>query len=350
MTAENIEISVKGQWLQVPALRVDGKHIIVRGQWLKTAIVNDEEWLETEIENPQQCAMLLKSTASPDLKADIFSFAQKIPTTQPKFAYAKEWDSIAVVEIKSFSDWWEKLPQETRKNVRRAQKRGVIMKVRSLDQDLLQDLLTLNNDSPVRQGKVFTHFGKSLEQVAKDQRDFLDRSDYICAYYEKELIGVLKLVHRGSVASILTFLPKASHNDKRPANALIAKAVEVCEQRGTRYLTYGMFNYGKKKDTPLREFKVRNGFQEMLAPRYYIPLTSWGALAIKLGLHRGLIGILPHRVITFLVAARAKWYGFKRSRCSSTTERSNRNRQMERSSPPAGSNLSTSSSCSATNP
>jgi len=31
----------------------------------------------------------------------------------------------------------------------------------------------------------------------------------------------------------------------------------------------------------------------MLVPRFYIPLTIWGSLCVKLGLHRGLLGILP---------------------------------------------------------
>ena len=45
--------------------------------------------------------------------------------------------------------------------------------------------------------------------MTRDQADFLDRSDYICAYLGRELIGIVKLVYRGDVASILTFLPKA---------------------------------------------------------------------------------------------------------------------------------------------
>jgi hypothetical protein len=121
----------------------------------------------------------------------------------------------------------------------------------------------------------------------------------------------MKVVYRGQVASILNFIPKASHDDKRPANALIAKAVEVCAAHGVSHVTYGLFNYGNKHDSPLREFKIRNGFGEILVPRFYVPLTSWGALCMKLNLHRGLLGILPHRVITFGIAARAKWHGIK---------------------------------------
>jgi hypothetical protein len=339
MTNEIIEIAVKGKWFKVPAVPVDGKHLVRRGKWLKTAYINNEQWLESEVKDPERCVVALKAQGSGGVSADLFTFSQKLPATTPKYSFPLEWDSVAAVHVTSFKDWWESLPQETRKNVRRSQKRGVVVSVKKLDDELIKDLYELNNESAVRQGKVFTHYGKTLEQVARDQVDYLDRSDYICAYSEGELIGVLKLVYRGDVASILTFVPKTSQSDKRPANALIAKAVEICDQKKIPYLTYGMFNYGKKQHTPLREFKIRNGFGEVLVPHYYIPMTTRGTLALKLNLHRGLIGILPHGVITFLVDARAKIYQvFSPSRCSSTPERPNRNRQMERSNPPAGSN------------
>ncbi len=339
MSNQSIEISLKGKWFRVPTLNVDGKNIIIRGKWLKTAFIHDEEWLDTEVGDPVFCVRTLKDQKPDGLSADVFTFAQKIPATKPKYSYFLEWDSIAAVPVTTFKNWWEGLPQETRKNVRRSQKRGVKVCVKKLDGGLLQDLVNLNNDSPLRQGKVFTHYGKTLDQVTKDQADFLDRSDYICAYAGQELIGVVKLIYRGDVASILTFLPKARHNDKRPANALIAKVVELCEEKKMSYLTYGMFNYGNKRDTPLREFKIRNGFSEVLVPRFYVPLTIKGAISVRLKLHRGLLGLLPHRVITILVNARAKLQAIYLSRCSSMSERSHRMRQMERSTPPAGSNL-----------
>lgn len=340
MSEHNIEISVKGKWSRVPALQISGKNIIVMGKLLRVAIIEAEEWLETEMKDPALCVRELKEQSNPGLRADIFTFTQKVPETIPKHRYPMELDSIAAIRLTGFNDWWENLPQESRKNVRRSQKRGVVVQIKELDDALLQDLMILNNDSPVRQGKRFTHFGKTLEQVAKDQESFLDRSDYICAYHENELIGVVKLIYRGEVASILTFLPKASHNDKRPANALMAKVVERCEEKRISHLIFGMFNYGNKHDTPLREFKIRNGFEEMLVPRFYVPLTMKGTVSLKLGLHRGLLGLLPHGMITLLVRVRAKLYAVKMSRCSSTSERPNRTRQTERSIPPAGSNPS----------
>lgn len=336
----SIEISVKGKWLSVPALHVNDISIIVKGNWLKTAVVEAEEWLEAEIASPEACIHSLKEQRRGGLHADVFTFAQKIPDTEVRYSYHVGWDSIAVARTTPFNEWWTKLPQETRKNVRRSQKRGVTVSVRPMDDALVQSLISLNNDNPIRQGKRFTHYGKTFEQVKKDQMSYLDRSDYICAHLGDELIGVMKLVYRGESASILTLLSKPSHAGNRPANALIAKAVELCESKGVHHLIYGKFNYGNKRDSSLRDFKIRHGFEEVLQPRYYVPLTWWGALCLKLGLHRGLLGLLPPSAISVAVSLRAKCYSLWQviRRCSSTVERSNCDRQTERSIPPAGSN------------
>ena len=307
-----IEISVKGKWVTVPALLVSGVNIVVTGTWLKRAVIEAEEWLETEVKDPESCVRALKLAHSTALKADIFTFVQKLPETSPRYAYPMEWQSVAAIGVTTFKDWWDKLPQETRKNVRRADKRGVVVTVRPLDDTLIAGIVDVNNDSAVRQDIPFVHYGKTLEQVRKDQSSFLARSEFICAYLGNELIGFIKLVYRGQVASILQILPKASRQDKRPANAMIAKAIECCEKRGMSYLTYGMMNYGNKRDSSLREFKLRNGFREILVPRFYIPLTTWGSLCVALKLHRGMHGVLPGWAIASAVKVRGQLYAFRR--------------------------------------
>jgi hypothetical protein len=341
MTGNSIEASVKSEWVRVPAVEVDGQTLIMHGRWLKIASVHDEEWMVEETSQPELCAHTLKHQKWGGVRADIFTFAQKLPNKTPKYQYPMEWESVAAVELTSFKQWWEKLPQETRKNVRRSQKRGVTVGVKPFDDNLIKGISDVNNDSPIRQRIRNVHYGKSLERVRKDYSAFVDRSDFIVTNVGEEMIGFLKLVYRGEVASILNLTTKLSHYDKRPGNALIAKAVELCEAKGVRYLTYGLFNYGNKKDSPLREFKIRNGFEEIVVPRFYVPLNLWGKICFKLKAHRGLLGVLPHSVITAALGARARWYTLKQrmSRCSSMIERSNRNRQMGRSNPPAGSNL-----------
>lgn len=334
------EISIHGKWVTVPALKCEGITLALTGRWLREAVIQDEEYAEAELLDPELCIKKLKEHRPYGLRADIFTFAQRLPATRPRFFYPMEWDSVAAARTSSFKEWWEKLPQETRKNVRRSKKRGVEAAVRQLDDELVREIVDLNNDSPVRQGRPFVHYGKGFDEVKKDQSSFPGRSDYVCAYFNKELIGFLKMAYGGKVASIVQILPKASRHDKRPANVLIATAVEVCEARRIAFLTYGRFNYGNRRTSSLREFKVRNGFEEILVPRYFVPLTLWGDLCIKTGLHRGLHGVLPECAIVTLARARAHVYKYFNllSRCSSMVERPNRNRLMERSNPPAGSN------------
>ena len=339
MTENIIEVRVKGNWVNVPVVEVNGKKILAQGRWLRIATMRSAEMMENELEEPQLYIRELKAIGNRVLKADIFTFSEKIPATQPKYSYPMEWESIAAIHMANFADWWENLPQETRKNVRRSQKRGVTITIKEFDDDLIQGIREVNDESPLRQGTPNAYFGKSTEETRKLYGEFVGRCDFICAYQGSELIGFLHLVYRRDVASILNLTTKRSHFDARPANALVAKAAQICESKGISYLTYGLYNYGNKGDNPLREFKIRNGFQEFLVPRYFVPLTSWGKLCVKAKLYRGAIGILPRFVITAGLGVRTVWYNLQnvQSRCSSMIERPNRTRQKERSNPPAGS-------------
>lgn len=304
---EELAISIEGRWVRVPVFNIAGNTIVVAGRRLKIAFIPDEEYMGRELQSPKLCIEELTRMQHRGARADLLTFSQRIPNTVPKYDYRTEWDSIAIVGTRSFREWWERLPQGARRDVRRAEKRGVVVKVKQLDDDLIRGIIGVNNDSPVRQNKAFVHFGKTFDQVKYDQSSFLDRSDFICAYVGDELIGFLKVAYNDEVASLVQLLPKASHHDKSPANALLAKAVEVCEARGVSYLTYGKYNYGNKRDSSLRQFKVRNGFAEMLVPRYYVPLSSWGSLNLRLNTHHGLLGILPPIVISWGLRARTKW-------------------------------------------
>ena len=331
------EVNISGEWRKAPCIDFAGKTLVVAGNPVRVAWVYEEDWLETELEHPEICVSELRRQRG--LRVDVVTFAQKIPNTTPRYSYPMEPESIAVTCVVNFKQWWENLPQETRKNTRRSQKRGVEIRVVELDDEVVSAIAAINNESEIRQGRRFPHYGKTLSQVKKDYSAFLDRSDMIGAYYGTEMIGLLQLVYRGEIASVLQLLVKLRHQDKRPANALMTKAVELCAARGITHLTYGKFNYGNKGLCSLTEFKVRHGFQEVLVPRYYVPLTALGALYTNLRLYRGLLGIVPGSFIRAGLKARAKWYRLKNfsRRCSSRVEQPNRNRSMERSIPPAGS-------------
>jgi ribosomal protein S18 acetylase RimI-like enzyme len=306
-----IEISVKGQWKSVPGFRSGRSTIVTAGGWLKTSRVHDEAWEVEALADPGACLAQLREQAP---RPDLFTFTQMPPDTERHYSYHCEPDSIAVARVENFKTWWESLPQETRKNARRSERCGVRVEVRPFDDALIADLVKLNNTSPLRQGRPYTHYGKSFEQVKKDHASFVDRSEFLCAQLDGELVGYVKLVFRGPrLASILNILVDEKHRDKRAANALMKKAVERAQETGRTHLTYGFFHHGNKRDESITLFKVRHGFEEVLVPRYYVPLTLRGKLALAAGMHRGLLFVLPNKVLTTAVDLRSKWYNFRTS-------------------------------------
>jgi hypothetical protein len=301
------EVRVAGKTLYVPSVEICGRTVVVTGNWLRHAAIKDEDVVEGEIvEDPRVFLEKLKRSS---LQADIFSFSQKIPDTTPKYSYPFEWDNWAGIPITSFNDWWEKrLPQESRRNVRRATKRGVVVRAAQFDDEFVRAIQGIYNETPIRQGRPFWHFGKDFETVKMENATYLDRSDFLGAYFNDELIGFIKIIYVDQVATLIQIVSKIEHQDKRPTNALLAKAVEVCDKKGAKFLLYTKFIYDENRSSPLTEFKRRNGFEEIRYPRYSVPLTLKGALAVKLGIHRGLRRLVPVPILVTLKSVRSRFY------------------------------------------
>ncbi len=313
MNASRTEIRVKGKIVEVPSISIRGRSIVVLGRSFRLAQVHDEMWTAGPVVDDPGTFIGLLSASS--LKADIFTFAQKLPETEPRYPYFYEWDNVAAIPLSTFSDWWEnRLTQVSRKNVRRSAKRGVVVRMADLDDELIRGITDIYNETPIRQGKKFPHYGKDIQTVGQEVSTLMDRSEFIGAYYGSELIGFIKLVHMGPISSILHIVSKSRHYDKRPTNALIVKAVERSLQKQASFLVYGNYTYGNKTKSPLAEFKRRNGFEQVDYPRYYVPLTRKGKIILALRLHRGILGLLPPPLISLLAGARARLYQWKQGR------------------------------------
>jgi hypothetical protein len=117
----------------------------------------------------------------------------------------------------------------------------------------------------------------------------------------------------------MNIVAMVQHRDKAPTNALIAQAVRSCAQRKIPYLIYSNFAYGKKQSDSLSDFNERNGFQRINVPRYYVPLSWFGSIAYRLGMHRQLAERLPETWITRLREYRSAWYARKMQSSSETT-------------------------------
>src|SRR5438067_265430 len=306
------EVRFAGKTFYVPSVEICGRTVVVTGKWIRTAQVKDEEVVEGVIVvDPESFITKLKES---ELKADVFTFAQRPPETTPKYDYHLEWDNWAAVRTTCFKDWWENLPQESRKNVRRAAKRGVVVRMVPFDDNLANGVHRIYNETPIRGGRLFWHFGKDFETVRQELATYLDRSEFIGAYWNEELIGFIKMVYVDHVATVMHIISMNGHYDKRPMNALIAKAVKFCEQKGVSHLIYGQFIYGNKRRSSLVEFKRRNGFQQVRFPRYYIPLTLVGDMFVRLRLYRGFTGLIPEPILQVLLRCRVWFYRISTNR------------------------------------
>ena len=142
------EIRIAGKTLYVPSTDICGRTVVVTGKWIRTAQIKDEDVVEGVIvEAPDSFIIKLKES---NLKADVFTFAQRPTDVTPKFDYHSEWDNWAAMPTTCFKDWWENLPQESRKNVRRATKRGVVVKVIPFDDDLVKGVHRIYNGRLLR--------------------------------------------------------------------------------------------------------------------------------------------------------------------------------------------------------
>jgi hypothetical protein len=313
-----VEVRIEGKTHRLPAARVLDRTVIVTGKVLRQASVMDEKVaLGKVVRDPVEFVCALGKSG---LRADYLTFSQKVSDPTPKFPYRFEWDNWAVADVSSFKKWWDNLPQISRKNVRRSVKRGVVTKVAEFNDEFICQIKTIYDETPLRQGRGFYHYGKDVETVKRENSTYLERSDFLGAYLGEELIGFIKLIYADETAHIIQILAKNAHQDKRVMNALMAKAAEVCASRGVSHLVYGKYAYYRNQKSTLAEFKKRNGFEEVRVPRYLVPLSRKGSICLTLGLHKPLKEMIPSPILNALVSLRSAYYRRKQSAQNDSSE------------------------------
>ncbi len=101
-----------------------------------------------------------------------------------------EWDNIAVLPVTTYENWWKnQIRSLPRNRARQAEKRGVTLREVPFDDELVNGIREVYNESPVRQGKPNAHYGKDVETVRRESATYLDSSAFIGAFFENKLIG-----------------------------------------------------------------------------------------------------------------------------------------------------------------
>lgn len=302
MNSEILELEIKpeGIPIRVPGLRINAATYIVTGSWLKTASLR-YEWQEDVIDP----AVTIREIKESPLRADLLKFWQRIPDQEVKYPYYNERREVAAIPVSTFRHWWDKqIRFKARNKMRKAEKLEVTIQEVTFDDDLVRGVMGIYNQSPIRRGKPFRHFGKDFETVKAELAIDLDKAVFVAAYYKSELVGFVKFQIDDRYARITLILDKVVHRDKSPTNGMISKVVEICASRRIPFLTYYLWRRGDHG-----KFQESVGFEKISVPQYYIPLTLVGRVALGLRLHEGLKGALPESLMTRLLSLRARWYG-----------------------------------------
>ncbi len=287
-------------------MEVCGKEVWIDGRLIRTAHIDGEGY--QFLEDPEAALEALRKSRT---RIDLFTFIQKLSDVSPKYGYSMEWDNMAALPVSTFEHWMTRqIDSKVRNMIRKAEKNRVVVREVAFDDTLTRGIQAIYNEAPVRQGKPFWHYGKNLEAVRKMNATFMEGSIFIGAFFQDNLIGFVKLVSDKdrSQAGLMQILSMIRHRDKAPTNALIAQAVRSCALRGIPYLWYANFSYGKKQADSLADFKRHNGFERVDLPRYYIPLTVAGQMALRLGLHHGMTDWIPEPLAATYRRIRGFWY------------------------------------------
>lgn len=239
-------------------------------------------------------------------RVDLLTFWQRLPVREPMVDYYWEPEFVAALPVTTYETWWkQQIDGKTRNLVRKGEKKGLVVRVVPFDDGLVEGITKIFNETPVRQGRRFWHYGKNCDQVRAEMADRPECSLFIGAYVEKELVGFVKLLVLDEYAMMVEIISEVRHRDRAPNNALVAAAVKECASRHVPFLTYSTWG-----SASLAAFKESNGFEKVSLPRYYVPLTPRGTAILRLKLHRGISARLPETLKEKARAARRGWHAW----------------------------------------
>jgi hypothetical protein len=117
-----------------------------------------------------------------------------------------------------------------------AAQRWVVVRVAQLDDEFVRGIMEIYNDTPIRQGRRYLHYGKDFEALKREFSRFLFREEIFGAYLGKELLGFIMLADAGRYASLSQIISKIAYRELAPTNALLAKAVHAAQRKTSHTL------------------------------------------------------------------------------------------------------------------
>jgi hypothetical protein len=276
---------------------VEGKEVAISGRFIRIAKLRHEgfEFLDLPAQAIQELQQQKRF-------ADLFTFLRDFDADDAVFPFATENASAAILPVTTYASWWKGLDYRVRNKIRKALKTGVEIRDPELDDNFFRGVEAIYAESPVRQGRQFVHYAQSAASIKEELGSLSGRSSFLGAYCGDELVGFAKLFYGKNIVRTVHIIGKLAHRDKAVQDALIARAVQICDEKRIGYFQYGSWSEGT-----LGDFKVKRGFKKFDYTRCYVPLTPMGRLALRCQLHHGVKGWLSEDCITSLRAMRNAW-------------------------------------------
>src|ERR1700729_3232192 len=152
---------VKGMSRKMTGLRFDGRELVINRGLCRVAHIDADDY--KFLDDPESVVAELRRAK---LGIDLFTFLPKLSGTTPQYPYPFEMDNMAVLPVTTFDNWWNKqIGFKARNKAKQAEKKGLSIREVPFDENLSRGIWEIYNEVPVRQGRRFPHFGKTLEQV-----------------------------------------------------------------------------------------------------------------------------------------------------------------------------------------
>jgi hypothetical protein len=294
------ETLIKGRPVQLRCIEMDQQTYTVSDGPIRIVTLEDE-WYE-DVRDPAAVVETLTRTRG-GAGADLFSFWQRVPDVEPRHDYHHEWEDVAVVPADHQAWLMTRIKPRIRSQLRKAEKEGLVLRQTSYDEAFVRGMTAIFNETPIRQGRPFWHYGKDVDTVRQQFSRYVHREHMIGAYYRDELIGFIMLGNAGRYGVTGQIISSVAHRDKATNVSLVGKAVEVAESLGLQYVVYLHWS-----EDSLGEFKRRSGFEPVRVPRYFVPVSARGRMALAAGLHRGWRGLVPPRMLKAAKDLRSRLY------------------------------------------
>ena len=223
---------------------------------------------------------------------DVFTFVERkwcCPLNDQPKGWTKTKKDIGILKVPPYDNWLQTAGKKTRNMIRKAEKSGIKTEVTELNEQIVKGIWNIYNETPIRQGRAFTHYGLTLQEVDGNSHA-AKNCTWIASYLEEEVVGFIQLMHGDNIAVIAQILSLQKYWDRAINNALVAKTVEFCASKQVPWIIYG----GMGNHPSLDKFKESNCFSKMTLTRYYVPLTFKGKITTGLGLYKNKKDLVPN--------------------------------------------------------